>query len=70
MVFTGDSYYAYDLDPAVKSKKEPINQGSEFYRLPKTIYQHKAEQKKVAAIETQPVCTTQLAAGETISDIR
>lgn len=65
MAYTGDSYYVYDLDPAVMTRKSEIDSKKEFYQLPPSIYKQKQQLNKMAAIETQPVSTHLLSNNET-----
>jgi hypothetical protein len=53
LVFTGDSYYAYDINPEIKTKKLPIDSGtkSKFG----AINHQKVNDNARAALETQHV---------------
>jgi Ca2+-binding EF-hand superfamily protein len=63
-VFTGDSYYTYDINPEIKAHKGPINQRDKA-PLPATLAHSKMIDNAGSAIETQPVNTGDMAEGLT-----
>lgn len=56
MAFTGDSYYVYDPNPEIKTRKSPVD--TKGWKAPSEgLTTFKQAQNKQAGMETQPVAT-------------
>jgi hypothetical protein len=64
MVYTGDSYYAYDINPEIRAKKESIERMKKKETSQAAIKQ-KQMRNAQAEMETQQVDTSLLAAQPT-----
>lgn len=64
MVFTGDSYYAYDQNPEITAKKEAIDRVKRK-EISQTAIANKQIFNAKAEMETQPVDTSSLAKSPT-----
>lgn len=60
MVYTGDSYYAYDVHPEIKSKKDAIDR-TKRKELSQAAINGKQMSNAKAEMETQQVDTSSLA---------